>query len=254
MAQCVSWRIKLPHNTIDPLGQMERDWLMLNLVGHYIATGLALLDVTDPFPVLGLVRPLWCAIVVHVVAVGGNDRKVRSQRSVSITKACRFQPESISFHPIQHDLVHVLFLMGYNCVWSVVKILQALPIPLSKRLPDARMQSHSLVSDCMSLAKGRICFDNTPLKMPTALLETSPAGVLSIIYCFSLGVNCRSFAEDNTSSCSDRLTIDPCFFSLSPSLLWLIFCEGFISLAKPSFERLFSLFNSFSYTFPQCWQ
>ncbi len=47
---------------------------MLNLVGHYIATGLALLDVTDPFFVLGLVKTLWC---LHVVAgaVGGMTEK-----------------------------------------------------------------------------------------------------------------------------------------------------------------------------------
>lgn len=43
---------------------------MLNLVGHYIATGPALFDVTDPFTVLGLVKPLWCPIVVHVGALG----------------------------------------------------------------------------------------------------------------------------------------------------------------------------------------
>lgn len=42
---------------------------MLNLASHYIATGLALLDVTDPFTVLGLVKPLWC---IHVVALGGK--------------------------------------------------------------------------------------------------------------------------------------------------------------------------------------
>lgn len=43
---------------------------MLNLVGHYIATGLALLYVTDPFSVLGLVKPLWCPVVAHIVALG----------------------------------------------------------------------------------------------------------------------------------------------------------------------------------------
>lgn len=46
--------------------------MILNLVCHYIATGLALLDVTDPFTVLGLVKPLWCPVVVHVVALGAK--------------------------------------------------------------------------------------------------------------------------------------------------------------------------------------
>lgn len=45
---------------------------MWNLVGHYITTGLALLNVTDPFSVLGLVKAPWCLIIVHVVALGGK--------------------------------------------------------------------------------------------------------------------------------------------------------------------------------------
>lgn len=36
---------------------------MLNVVGHYSTTGPALLHVTDPFTVLGLVKPLRCPVV-----------------------------------------------------------------------------------------------------------------------------------------------------------------------------------------------
>lgn len=65
---------------------------MLNAAGHYIARGVASLNAADPFIGLVLVNPLWCLIVAHVVTLG---EEVRSQRSVSITKAHR--PESISF-------------------------------------------------------------------------------------------------------------------------------------------------------------
>lgn len=44
---------------------------MSKLVGHCITTGLALLSVTDPFTGR-LVKALWCLIVVHVVALGGE--------------------------------------------------------------------------------------------------------------------------------------------------------------------------------------
>lgn len=37
-----------------------------------MATGLALLNVTDPFAVLGLVKPLQRPIVVRVVALGAK--------------------------------------------------------------------------------------------------------------------------------------------------------------------------------------
>lgn len=78
----------LPPSAIDPSGPGWREResasgraserAILNLVSHYMATGLALLNVTDPFTVLGLVEPPRCPIVARVLWLWGpNDREAR---------------------------------------------------------------------------------------------------------------------------------------------------------------------------------
>lgn len=59
-------------------GERASERAILNLVSHYMATGPALLNVTDPFTVLGLVEPLRCPIVALVLWLWGpNDREAR---------------------------------------------------------------------------------------------------------------------------------------------------------------------------------
>lgn len=86
-AQCVRCWIKPPskrYRSIGPWIERERaserasERAILNLVSHYMATGLALLNVTDPFTVLGLVEPPRCPIVARVLWLRGpNDREAR---------------------------------------------------------------------------------------------------------------------------------------------------------------------------------
>lgn len=52
--------------------KQARGRAILNLVSHYMATGLALLNVTDPFTVLGLVEPPRCPVVAHAVVALGS--------------------------------------------------------------------------------------------------------------------------------------------------------------------------------------
>lgn len=70
----------LPPSAIDPTaagwgeraGERASERAILNLVSHYMATGLALLNVTDPFTVLGLVEPPRCPVVAHTVVALGS--------------------------------------------------------------------------------------------------------------------------------------------------------------------------------------
>lgn len=71
----------LPPSAIDPTaagrrnraGERASERAILNLVSHYMATGLALLNVTDPFTVLGLVEPPRCPVVARAVVALGSE-------------------------------------------------------------------------------------------------------------------------------------------------------------------------------------